>query len=545
MNEPNKHDDHSYALDLQDKVQHISQVERGRKGYFCLGCRQRMIARKGDVKIHHFAHDPQDLEHKGKCTYSDETIRHKLGKEILQYLKHIKVPALRKYPADGQSGGVQIIRESWTVEADSVSIEMPFYENEEGKIIWGRDLDWKTDLSKFLQIQPDVTFFDVAGKPILLIELIATHKINKEKHLKIRNLGIDTIQVSIPTGPSNEIENTFYKTSRTKWVYNYERENTQYQYVSPRSGQDLSLGDEFERGLINFERTYECKVFELREAIRRFRRYLESEQFTELRGKVLQKIRRTERNTTECRKQWRELQERIDKEVSAGFESKRARFDEIEAQFVIEEREFERENADLEGRYKFKDKSLKHEERIYRATSQYEIDDIAERIRELGANPEPLSERITKLRGEEKDYERSIESEELYIDKRRERIIGEISEIEKQSIEIESEASRFEIEYSEIEQRVRAENREREDRVRSEHEKSEQELRAKFDRDRELSLGTIKDRDIGRTPRLNRKLKGIIQAGELLRIIPITAELERELRKARSEFEQGSYKEWI
>jgi competence CoiA-like predicted nuclease len=114
----NEHDDHSYALDLQDKLKHISEVERGRKGYFCPGCRQRMIARKGDIKIHHFAHDPQDVERRGKCSYSDETIRHKLGKEILQHLKHVKVPSLRKYPADGQSGGVQIIRESWTVEAD-------------------------------------------------------------------------------------------------------------------------------------------------------------------------------------------------------------------------------------------------------------------------------------------------------------------------------------------------------------------------------------------------------------------------------------------
>lgn len=545
MNDQKEHDDHSYAHDLQDKLKHISEVERGRKGYFCPGCRQKMIARKGDIKIHHFAHDPQDVERRGKCTYSDETIRHKLGKEILQHLKHVKVPSIRKYPPDGQDGGVQIIRESWTVEADSVAVEMAFYENEEGKIIWGRDYAWKTDSGKFLQIQPDITFLDAEGKPILLIELVATHKINEEKYLRIRNLGIDTIQVSLPTGPSTEIEETFHKTARTKWVYNYERENTEYQYVSPRSGQDVSLGDEFERGLVNFERTYECKVFEIKGAIRRFRRYLESQQFTSLRRQIQQKIRRTERNTTEYRKQWRELQERIDREVSAGFESERARLDEIEAKFILEESEFEKTNGGLEERYQFKDQSLRNEERAYRATSQDEIDDIAERIRELGANPEPLSDRIEKLRAEEEEYKRAIESEEIYLEERREFIAEEISGIDKQSIEIESEASRLEIEYSGIEKRVRAENSEREDQIRSEIGRSEQELRAKFDRDRELSVGAIKDRDIGRTPRLNRKIKEIVEAGGLLDIIPITAELERRLRKARSEFDQGSYKEWI
>ena len=544
MKEQNEHDDHSYALDLQDKLKYISEVERGRKGYFCPGCRQRMIARKGNIKIHHFAHDPQDVERRGKCTYSDETIRHKLGKEILQYLKHIKVPSLRKYPGEGQSGGVQIIRESWTVEADSVAIEMPFYENEEGKIIWGRDLEWKTDSGKFLLIQPDVTFFDSSGKPILLIELVATHKINDDKYLKIRNLGLDTIQVSLPTGPSIELEDTFNKTARTKWVYNYERENTEYQHVPPRIGQDVSFGDEFEKGLVNFERTYECKAFELKEAIRRFRRYLESEQFTGTRESINKKIRRTERNTTAHRKQWRELQETIDGEVSAGFESERARLDQIEAEFILEEREFEKTNEDLEGRYKLKNQSLRIEEGTYRATSQDEIDDIAERIRQLGANPEPLSDRIANLRSEEERYGQSIKSEEIDIDGKTDATAGEISAIDDQIVAVEIETSSLPDEYAAIEKRVRAENESREDSFRSELAKTEQDLRTKFDGLGEISIRAIKDRDFRRTPRLNGKIKELVEAGGFLDNIPLAADRERKLRKVREELDKGSIKKW-
>ncbi len=272
---------------------------------------------------------------------------------------------------------------------------------------------------------------------------------------------------------------------------------------------------------------------------------MESEQFTGTRESINKKIRRTERNTTAHRKQWRELQETIDGEVAAGFESERARLDEIEADFILEEREFEKTNEDLEGRYKLKNQSLRIEETTYRATSQDEIDDIAERIRKLGANPEPLSDRIATLRAEEEGYERSIESEQIYLEIQGKIVVREISRIEKQTNEIEGETSRLGSEYSAMEKRVRAEISEREKNIQSEFEKSEQELRAKFDRDRELSLGTIKNRDIGRTPRFNRKLKEIIQAGELLGIIPLTSELERRLRKARIEFEQGSYKEWI
>ena len=46
---------------------------------------------------HHFAYDPKDAENKGKCSFSDETYRHQLAKDSLQYIKQITVPALYKY----------------------------------------------------------------------------------------------------------------------------------------------------------------------------------------------------------------------------------------------------------------------------------------------------------------------------------------------------------------------------------------------------------------------------------------------------------------
>ena len=72
-----------FARDKSQTILHISQATSGKNGYFCLGCNKQMQAKKGEVKFHHFSHDPKDAEKHGKCTYSDETYRHKLAKEIL------------------------------------------------------------------------------------------------------------------------------------------------------------------------------------------------------------------------------------------------------------------------------------------------------------------------------------------------------------------------------------------------------------------------------------------------------------------------------
>ncbi|WP_159477942.1 competence protein CoiA family protein [Dyadobacter sp. 3J3] len=545
MKEQYDHDDHSWALDLQDRIRHISQVDRGRKGYFCTGCRQRMIAKKGEINKPHFAHDPQDKSKSGKCTYSEETFRHKLGKEILQRLKQIKVPSLRKYPSEGQNGSVNIIRDSWVVEADTVAIEMPFFENENGQIIWGKNPEWKTDTAKHLMIQPDITFFDSAGKPILLIELVATHKINDDKHQRIRNLGLDTIQVSLPNGPSEEIEETFTKTTRTKWVYNYERESTEYQYVPLRASEEVSFGDEFEERLVKFERTFECKIFEINEAIRRFRRHLESEQFTSARESINIKIRRTERNTTAARKQWRELQARIEGEVSEGFESERVRLDEIESNFILADSRFRAKYADLEERYKRKDRELKIEERTYRSTSQHEIDELEERIRESGADPEPLSDRIAKLRADEGKFEQSIRTEEGNIESQTEVTIGKIATTDGEIQRIEQQMAGFPDESDELETKVRKEIETRENGFREELGRAESNLRGDIDRLGEISAGAIKNRDFKRTPRLNRQIKELVEAGGLLDTIPVAAKLYERLQAARKELNTGSYKTWI
>lgn len=92
--------DNVYAFDIENNEKHISEVESGKKGYYCRGCKAEMIAKKGDLtnRRHHFAHVPRDVESKGKCMRSDETFRHIYAKEMLQLHKQIKVPSVWKFP---------------------------------------------------------------------------------------------------------------------------------------------------------------------------------------------------------------------------------------------------------------------------------------------------------------------------------------------------------------------------------------------------------------------------------------------------------------
>jgi len=182
------HKNNVYAYNIENIAKHISEVESGRKGYYCIGCGKEMQARKGDILMHHFSHDPKDIQNSGKCSYSDETYRHQLAKEILQRIKQIKVPALYKYPPDGIDGKPNKLKDAQFIHADSVSIELTFYEDEDGRIVFGKDFIIDSGGGKFLLIRPDVTFFDSKGAPILLIEIVATHKINADKISKIKKL---------------------------------------------------------------------------------------------------------------------------------------------------------------------------------------------------------------------------------------------------------------------------------------------------------------------------------------------------------------------
>lgn len=66
----------------------VNDVDRGRScNCLCPGCKEPLVARKGDVMSHHFVHDTFL-----SCVGAYETMLHKLGKQVISECKEFWIP---------------------------------------------------------------------------------------------------------------------------------------------------------------------------------------------------------------------------------------------------------------------------------------------------------------------------------------------------------------------------------------------------------------------------------------------------------------------
>lgn len=284
-----------YAHNIKGEEIHISEAESGKKGYFCMGCKREMQAVKQSKENRRsfFRHDHNALKGEGLCTFSDETYRHQIAKQYLINIKKVKVPAVYKFPPKDFNGIANLISKEKYIEASFVIPELSFYEDDAGVIHYEKVFPNSEKYN--LLIRPDITFFDSQSKPILLIELVATHKLSEEKKLKIKHLGIDCIQVTVPKESPENIEKVFDRTNRTKWIYNYEHESAEYIPITYGSREGISFIDKDQRKF--FEESFNCRAAQIRNLIRTIDSCLESEQYRKVIEKLESEISRVTRNT--------------------------------------------------------------------------------------------------------------------------------------------------------------------------------------------------------------------------------------------------------
>ncbi len=394
-----QHSDNVYAKDVNDDPVFIGDVESGRRGYFCLGCGREMQAVKSQKIRSYFRHHVEPGSNNGKCTYSDETYRHKLAKEFLQMQKKVKVPAVSKYPPRGQEGIPNLLAEASFIEAHTVGIEKTFFENENGEIMFGSSQDTE---GKYLLIRPDVTFFDIDDNPILLIELVATHKLTDEKIIKIKRLGIDTIQIAIPKDSPKSISEALNHTNHTKWIYNREQEDTQYIPVPYSNSEGVQPIDEVQRKF--FEESFKCRAAQIGNFIRTITRCLESEYYREIERGLRSEISRVKSNTSENQDKWTRICQRRREELTQKYSERRTSV-EIDTRTVkVEESLFRQNTEDLERRYlekteqfERKREELDRDERAWRESTR---DNPEERITEEIDEEGSIIEGIEKLKAD-------------------------------------------------------------------------------------------------------------------------------------------------
>lgn len=176
------------ALDENKKLVDIKDVERGLACQCtCFECGETVIARKGEIKEHHFAH----ASNKESCTINPESVLHKYAKEVI---------------------------------LESMGLMLPALPNSDNEAAWWTFEKLLPEFSLGL-IRPDlVGYFD--GEPIL-IEIAVTHFIDTEKFNRIEVFKSKCIEIDLSSLvksnisiPSPEAKKEILENlNNRKWVY--------------------------------------------------------------------------------------------------------------------------------------------------------------------------------------------------------------------------------------------------------------------------------------------------------------------------------------
>lgn len=344
--------DSDWAEDLKGNKIHISNANSGLKGYYCLACKKEMQAVvnfKNPKYKPFFRHHANNIDKsKVKCVVASIIYRERLAEQILHRLKELTVPDVIKFPPLGVEGASYLIKEKEVIKAYKVKSQLSFYENEKSEVFWGKNPEID---KKYLLIRPDISFFDKEGNPILLVEFVVTHKIDDEKKIKLKRLGINTVQIIIPKLPEEEIEKSLKSVRKIKWVYNEDEANASYVSVSKGNSKRVLFIDEEQKRI--FTESFSCKSAQINDAIRRLRRCLQSEHYRSTERNFELEISRVERNTERIKERL-ELKERVsEQEVYSRFEKEFKYFESrgrgIRADKAELEKKYNKETDRIEG----------------------------------------------------------------------------------------------------------------------------------------------------------------------------------------------------
>lgn len=177
----------------------------------CPGCGDRLVAKKGDIKVHHFAHysKPDRLS----CY---ETMIHCLAKEIVEEERRIFLPSLRVYPT-------RVLRlypcNRATFRARCERMKLVRDIVHQGTVKTGKVLVE----TRMGDIIPDVACM-VNGQ-WLLVEFHVTHRVNDEKLAKIQRLNLPAIEIDLSKVDRRILRDELRSIlvhgngARAKWIY--------------------------------------------------------------------------------------------------------------------------------------------------------------------------------------------------------------------------------------------------------------------------------------------------------------------------------------
>lgn len=156
----------TYAL-KDGVLTHIDSVARGLKcGCVCPACGEPLVAKKGAVMMHHFAH------HNGQsCAYGYETSLHLAAKEILSHARKIVLPPVYiRFPNSPWRD--ELLFPQKEIAVDHVELE-----------------------KRFDDIVPDIVVY--VGSKLFFAEIFVTHRIDDTKLQKLQKANISTLEIDL------------------------------------------------------------------------------------------------------------------------------------------------------------------------------------------------------------------------------------------------------------------------------------------------------------------------------------------------------------
>lgn len=170
----------------EGKLYHIDEVEQGLKcDCICPNCKEKLVARKGDINEHHFAHSAKECD----ITVAQETALHIMAKEILAEYKIIKLPKFTLHSKTGFFNKVEYKNINGKIDKSKFICD---YENGEEYIL---QFDNVYVEKSEKDIIPDLICESNGNK--FFIEIAITNFIREAKYNKIKNHKIPTIEIDL------------------------------------------------------------------------------------------------------------------------------------------------------------------------------------------------------------------------------------------------------------------------------------------------------------------------------------------------------------
>ncbi|MFQ3172618.1 MAG: hypothetical protein ACI9DG_002659 [Oleispira sp.] len=189
---------------------HISEVDTGLAcGCICPNCGERLIARKGEMNEHHFAHD-----HNSDCIGAYESALHLLAKEVVSQGRELFMPELEIEVSLVGFDGIELFQKdtasAYILQYGEVQVEQAVD-------------DYRPDLTLILEPKIIMDNIYYGMEPYIDVEIKVTHGIDEEKLAKVKAAGRPMMEIDVseadPMANRTELEHWITYHAPRYWVY--------------------------------------------------------------------------------------------------------------------------------------------------------------------------------------------------------------------------------------------------------------------------------------------------------------------------------------